>query len=85
MHNGRRDTFVIRMKVRDEHGNVVGETEAINFKGLLAIAHDEGSSPFGPSLFKYRTRRTTGPRSCAPPAARGRGSSRASATRARRT
>lgn len=42
MNNGRRDTFVIRMKVRDEHGNVVGETEAINFKGLLAIAHDEG-------------------------------------------
>lgn len=42
MNNGRRDSFVIRMKVRDEHGNVVGETEAINFKGLLAIAHEEG-------------------------------------------
>ena len=42
MNNGRRDSFVIRMKFRDEHGNVVGETEAINFKGLLAIAHDEG-------------------------------------------
>lgn len=25
------------MNVRDEHGNVVGETEAINFKFLLAI------------------------------------------------
>jgi len=42
MQNWRRDSFVIRMKVRDEHGNVVGETEAINFKGLLAIAHEEG-------------------------------------------
>lgn len=42
MQNGRRDTFFIRTKVRDEHGNVVGDTEAIDFKGLLAIDHDEG-------------------------------------------
>jgi hypothetical protein len=42
MNSGRRDSFVIRMKVRDEHGNVIGETEAINFRGLLALAHEEG-------------------------------------------
>lgn len=42
MNNGRRESFVTNMKLRDEHGNVVGETEAINFKGLLALAHEDG-------------------------------------------
>ncbi len=38
----RRDGFVVKIKVKDETGKVVGETEAVSFKGLLSLAHDEG-------------------------------------------
>ncbi len=42
MRERPKDGFIVRMKIKDEHGNIVGETEAISFKGLLSIAHDEG-------------------------------------------
>ena len=42
MSAASKNNFVIRMKVRDDRGNVVGETEAITFKGLLHLAHEEG-------------------------------------------
>jgi hypothetical protein len=35
MSAASKNNFVIRMKVRDDKGNVVGETEAITFNGLL--------------------------------------------------
>lgn len=38
----RKEGFIVRIKVKDEHGNVVGETDAIAYKGLLSVAHDEG-------------------------------------------
>jgi len=38
----RKDGFIVRIKIKDEHGNVVGETDAIAYKGLLSVAHDEG-------------------------------------------
>lgn len=38
----RKDGFIVRLKIKDEHGNVVGETDAIAYKGLLSVAHDEG-------------------------------------------
>ena len=38
----RKEGFIIRIKIKDEHGNVVGETDAIAYKGLLSVAHDEG-------------------------------------------
>jgi hypothetical protein len=38
----RRDNFLVKIKIKDERGNIVDETEAISFKGLLALAHDDG-------------------------------------------
>lgn len=38
----RKEGFIVRIKIKDEHGNVVGETDAIAYKGLLSVAHDEG-------------------------------------------
>jgi hypothetical protein len=38
----RKDGFVVRIKIKDETGKVVGETDAIAFKGLLSLAHEEG-------------------------------------------
>src|SRR5262249_51365443 len=38
----RRDGFLVKIKIKDERGNVVDEVEAIAFKGLLNIAHEEG-------------------------------------------
>jgi hypothetical protein len=38
----RRDGFIVRIKIKDERGNVIDEIEAIAFKGLLALAHEEG-------------------------------------------
>ena len=38
----RKDGFIVRIKIKDEHGNVVGEADAIAYKGLLSVAHDEG-------------------------------------------
>lgn len=40
MSNGRG--FIVRMKIRDDAGNVVDEIDCIAFKGLLAKAHEEG-------------------------------------------
>ncbi len=34
--------LVIRIAVKDEHGRVVGETDAVSFKGLLSLAHEDG-------------------------------------------
>jgi hypothetical protein len=38
----RREGFIVRIKIKDERGNVVDEIEAIAFKGLLALAHEDG-------------------------------------------
>jgi hypothetical protein len=38
----RKDGFIVRLKIKDENGNVVGETDAIAYKGLLSVGHDEG-------------------------------------------
>jgi hypothetical protein len=37
-----RDGFLVKIKIKDERGNVVDETEAIAFKGLLNLAHEDG-------------------------------------------
>jgi len=37
----RRDGYLVRIEIKDDAGNVTGETDAISFKGLLAIAHDD--------------------------------------------
>lgn len=42
MNATNKNNFVIRMKVRDDKGTVVGEIEAVSFKGLLHLAHEEG-------------------------------------------
>lgn len=34
--------LVIRIAVKDEHGRVVGDVDAVSFKGLLALAHEHG-------------------------------------------
>jgi hypothetical protein len=38
----RRDGLVVRIQIKDEQGRVVGETDAVTFKGLLSLAHDDG-------------------------------------------
>lgn len=38
----RRDGLVIRIQIKDEQGRVVGETDAVTFKGLLSLAHEDG-------------------------------------------
>ena len=38
----RKDGFVVRIKLKDENGKVVGEVDAISYKGLLSLAHEEG-------------------------------------------
>ena len=38
----RKDGYIVRLKIHDESGRVVGEVEAISYKGLLALAHEDG-------------------------------------------
>jgi len=38
----RKEGFIVRIPIKDEHGRVVGEVEAITYKGLLALAHEDG-------------------------------------------
>ena len=38
----RRDGLVVRIQIKNEGGEVVGETDAVAFKGLLSLAHEEG-------------------------------------------
>jgi hypothetical protein len=38
----RREGLVVRIQIKDEQGRVVGETEAVTLKGLLALAHEDG-------------------------------------------
>lgn len=38
----KRDGFVVRIQMKNERGEVVGEVDAVTFKGLLSLAHDEG-------------------------------------------
>ncbi len=38
----RKEGFIVHIPIKDEHGRVVGEVEAITYKGLLALAHEEG-------------------------------------------
>jgi hypothetical protein len=38
----RRDGLVVRIQIKDEQGHVVGEVDAVAFKGLLSLAHEEG-------------------------------------------
>lgn len=38
----RRDGLVVRIQIKDERGQVVGEVDAVAFKGLLSLAHEEG-------------------------------------------
>lgn len=42
MQNARRDGFIVRIRIKDDAGNVVDEIDAIAFKGLLSKAHEEG-------------------------------------------
>jgi hypothetical protein len=37
----RKDGFIVRIKIKDEQGRVVGETDAVTFKGLLSLAHED--------------------------------------------
>jgi hypothetical protein len=41
---GVRRDLLVRIQLKDERGVVVGETDAISYKGLLSVAHDEGLS-----------------------------------------
>ena len=38
----RRDGYLVKIKIKDERGNVIDEVEAIAFKGLLALVHEDG-------------------------------------------
>lgn len=38
----RRDGLVVRIQIKNERGEVVGEADAVAFKGLLSLAHEEG-------------------------------------------
>ncbi|MCC7540585.1 MAG: hypothetical protein IT379_30500 [Deltaproteobacteria bacterium] len=38
----RRPGLVVRIKIKDEQGRVVGEADAVTYKGLLSLAHDDG-------------------------------------------
>lgn len=42
MSTSSKNNYVVRIPIRDEKGNVIGENEAITFKGLLHLAHDDG-------------------------------------------
>ncbi len=42
MQNIRRDGLIVRIRIKDDAGNVVDEIDAIAFKGLLSKAHEEG-------------------------------------------
>lgn len=42
MSNSKHNAFITRMTMRDDKGNVVGETDAITFRGLLHLAHEDG-------------------------------------------
>lgn len=37
----RREGFFFRIQVKDDQGTVVGEADAVSFKGLLALAHED--------------------------------------------
>jgi hypothetical protein len=37
-----RERLTFKVELRDEHGRVIGETDAITLKGLLSLAHDDG-------------------------------------------
>lgn len=51
----RRDGHLFRIQFKDDHGNVVGETDAVSFKGLLALAHDEDLSAIETTLVQIPT------------------------------
>ncbi len=38
----RREGLVVRLKLRDERGSVIGETDAVSYRGLLSLAHEDG-------------------------------------------
>ncbi len=38
----RREGLVVRIQIKNERGEVVGETDAVAFKGLLSLCHEEG-------------------------------------------
>lgn len=38
----RKDGLVVRIQIKDEAGRVVGEVDAVTYKGLLSLAHEEG-------------------------------------------
>jgi hypothetical protein len=42
MQLGRSNNFITRITMRDNNGTVVGETDAITFRGLLHLAHEDG-------------------------------------------
>ena len=38
----RKDGLTVRIQIKDERGNVVDTVEAVAFKGLLSLAHEDG-------------------------------------------
>ena len=40
MRNG--EGLIVRIQIKDAEGKVVGETDAVPFKGLLSLAHEDG-------------------------------------------
>lgn len=42
MQSARRDGLIVRIRIKDDAGNVVDEIDAVSFKGLLSKAHEEG-------------------------------------------
>jgi len=50
-----RDGFIIKIKIRDEHGRVVDEIDAVTFKGLLSLAHDDGLRSVRTELVQFPT------------------------------
>ena len=51
----RKDGYIVRLKIHDESGRVVGEVEAITYKGLLALAHEDGLRSVSTELLQRPT------------------------------
>ena len=46
----------VEIPIRDEHGNVVERVQAVSFRGLLALAHEDGLTETDTSVLQFPTR-----------------------------
>lgn len=50
-----REGLIVRIQIKDETGKVIGETDAVSYKGLLSLAHDDGLREVSTKLLQHPT------------------------------